>query len=200
MGMQLYKARVLEDVGADILENSVVQLALAQVLNELDVVQNQRDEAQVDLFHSALIKGKHVASPSDLLEAKKACTEPSVFVKESSTQKAPLMPYNDVVPVGDGQKMDEHPNFMVALPTAGPSKPVVVQVKLLKPAVTKEGTSRPSTKQAGTVKPAIVSTGGDNSMVIAIPIAFLVNVPQGAEAGMIEVLKLRTYVVPGALP
>ncbi|KAG5350012.1 hypothetical protein C0989_000718 [Termitomyces sp. Mn162] len=46
----LHEARVPEDVGADILDNPVVQLALAQVLNELNVVQNQRDEAHVDLF------------------------------------------------------------------------------------------------------------------------------------------------------
>ncbi|KAG5336989.1 hypothetical protein C0989_011292 [Termitomyces sp. Mn162] len=47
----LHKARVLEDVSAEILNNPVVQLALSQVLNELDVVQNQRDEACMDLFH-----------------------------------------------------------------------------------------------------------------------------------------------------
>ncbi|KAG5349742.1 hypothetical protein C0989_002092 [Termitomyces sp. Mn162] len=35
---QLHKARVPEDISADILNNPVVQLALAQVLNELDVV------------------------------------------------------------------------------------------------------------------------------------------------------------------
>ncbi|KAG5349614.1 hypothetical protein C0989_002743 [Termitomyces sp. Mn162] len=35
---QLHKAGVPEDVGADVLKNSVVQLALAQVLNELDIV------------------------------------------------------------------------------------------------------------------------------------------------------------------
>ncbi|KAG5348998.1 hypothetical protein C0989_006642 [Termitomyces sp. Mn162] len=37
---QLHKAGVPEDIGADILKNPVVQLALAQVLNELDIVQN----------------------------------------------------------------------------------------------------------------------------------------------------------------
>ncbi|KNZ77662.1 hypothetical protein J132_04556 [Termitomyces sp. J132] len=40
----------------------------------------------------------------------------------------------------------------------------------------------------------------DNTTVIATPIAFLANVPQGAEAGVIEVLTLRTYIMPGVLP
>ncbi|KAG5353041.1 hypothetical protein C0989_010847 [Termitomyces sp. Mn162] len=35
---QLHKARVPENIGADVFDNSVVQLALAQVLNELDIV------------------------------------------------------------------------------------------------------------------------------------------------------------------
>ncbi|KAG5333137.1 hypothetical protein C0989_006257 [Termitomyces sp. Mn162] len=38
----LHKARVLEDIGADVLKNPVMQLALSQVLNELDIVQNQK--------------------------------------------------------------------------------------------------------------------------------------------------------------
>ncbi|KNZ74059.1 hypothetical protein J132_08318 [Termitomyces sp. J132] len=41
----LHEAGVLENIGADVLNNPVVQLALSQVLNELDVVPNQRDEA-----------------------------------------------------------------------------------------------------------------------------------------------------------
>ncbi|KAG5732776.1 hypothetical protein E4T56_gene2844 [Termitomyces sp. T112] len=148
----------------------------------------------------ALEKGKHVATPSNPPEAKKACTEPSVFVEGSSTQRAPLVPYDDVVPAGDDRRMDKHPDFKVASSTAGPLKPMAAQAKQPKPAATNEGTSRPSTKRAGTVQPAIMSTEADNSMVIATPIAFLANVPQGSEAGMIEVLKLRTYVMPGVLP
>ncbi|KAG5335209.1 hypothetical protein C0989_001860 [Termitomyces sp. Mn162] len=97
----LHKARVLEDISADILNNPVVQLALSQVLNELDVVQNQRDEAHADLFHLAFGKGKQEATPPNSLEAKKACTKPSVFVEGSSIQRAPLVPYNDMVPAGD---------------------------------------------------------------------------------------------------
>ncbi|KAG5351660.1 hypothetical protein J132_03425 [Termitomyces sp. J132] len=81
---QLHEARVLEDVRADVLNNSMVQ-----------------DKAQTDLFHSALEKGKHVASPLQLSEVKKTCTEPSVFFKRSSTQRAPPVPYNDDVPAGN---------------------------------------------------------------------------------------------------
>ncbi|KAG5339021.1 hypothetical protein C0989_005410 [Termitomyces sp. Mn162] len=120
----LHEARVPEDVSANVLNNPVVQLALSQVLNELDVVQNQRDEAHVDLFHLALGKGKQIKTPLSPPEVKKACTEPSVFVEGSLTQRAPLMPYNDIVPAGDDQRMDEHPDFKVALSSAGPSKPV----------------------------------------------------------------------------
>ncbi|KNZ81365.1 hypothetical protein J132_01058 [Termitomyces sp. J132] len=96
--------------------------------------------------------------------------------------------------------MDEHSDFKTALSSAGPLKPVVAQVKLLMPAAIKEGTSRPSTKQAGTTKPAIALTEADNSMVVTTPIAFLANIPQGSEAGIIEDLKLRTYVMSSVLP
>ncbi|KAG5350630.1 hypothetical protein C0989_010027 [Termitomyces sp. Mn162] len=103
------------------------------------------------------------------------------------------------MPANNDQGMDEHPDFKVASSTAGPLKPVAAPMKLPKPAVTREGSSRPSTKQAGTTKPAVASTEADDSIVITTPIAFLANVLQGAEAGMIEVLKSRTYVMPSAL-
>ncbi|KAG5352397.1 hypothetical protein C0989_002486 [Termitomyces sp. Mn162] len=115
-------------------------------------------------------------------------------------QRAPLMLYNNMVPASDDQSMDKCPDLKVALSFAGLSKPVVAQVKPPKPATMKKGTSRPSTKRAGTVQPAIASTEADNSIVVATPIAFLANVSQGSEAGMIEVLKSRTYVMPGVLP
>ncbi|KAG5335693.1 hypothetical protein C0989_000706 [Termitomyces sp. Mn162] len=51
---QLHNARVLEDIGVDVLENPVVQLALTQVLNQFDTVRSQRDKACSDLFQSAL--------------------------------------------------------------------------------------------------------------------------------------------------
>ncbi|KAG5340639.1 hypothetical protein C0989_000894 [Termitomyces sp. Mn162] len=110
------------------------------------------------------------------------------------------MPYDDMVPAGDDQRMDELPDFKAALSSAGPSKPVAAKAKLPKPVATKEGTSKSSTKKAGTRQSAAIVTEADNSTVIATPIAFLVNVPQGAEAGVIEVLKLRTYVMPSVLP
>ncbi|KAG5732400.1 hypothetical protein E4T56_gene11337 [Termitomyces sp. T112] len=75
----LYEAGVPENIRADILNNSAVQLALAQVLNKLDIV----------------------ASPLQPSEAKKACMEPSVFVKGSPTQRAPLVPYDNDVLAGD---------------------------------------------------------------------------------------------------
>ncbi|KAG5335794.1 hypothetical protein C0989_000304 [Termitomyces sp. Mn162] len=110
------------------------------------------------------------------------------------------MPYNDVVPASDDQRMDEHSDFKAASSSAELSKSVVAQAKLPKPAAIKEGTSRPSTKQAGTTKPAVASTEADDCIVITIPIAFPANVPQRSEAGMTEVLKLRTYYMPSALP
>ncbi|KAG5716348.1 hypothetical protein E4T56_gene8682 [Termitomyces sp. T112] len=177
-----------------------VQLALAQDLNELDVVQNQRDEAHADLFHSVLGKGKHVATPPNLLEAKKPCTEPSVFLEGSLTQRAPLMPYDDMVPAGDDQRMDEHPDFKAASSSTEPSKPVAAQVKPPKPVATKKGPSKPSTKGAGTEKPAAMVTEADDSTVVTTPISFPANVPQRSEASVIEVLESRTYVMPGVLP
>ncbi|KAG5350694.1 hypothetical protein C0989_009674 [Termitomyces sp. Mn162] len=140
----------------------------------------------------ALEKEKQVAFPPQLLEAKKACTEPSVFVKSSSTQRAPLVPYNDDVPASDDQRMDKHPDFKVSLSTAGSSKPAAAKAEPLKPVVTKAGLSRSATAKASTVKPA-------NPVVIATLVAFPANVPQRSEAGMIEVLKLRTYNIPTAL-
>ncbi|KAG5335749.1 hypothetical protein C0989_000472 [Termitomyces sp. Mn162] len=196
----LHEARVPEDVGANILENPVVQLALAQVLSELDVVQNQRDEAHADLFHSALGKGKQIATPSNPPEAKKAHTEPSVFVKGSSTQRAPLVPYNNRVPASDDQRMDECPDFKVASSSVGPYKPVAAKIKLPKPSAGKEGMSKPSTKKASTRQATAMMIEADNSTVVATPIAFPANVPQGAEAGIIKVLKLRTYAMPSVLP
>ena len=46
----LYNAGVLEDVRTDILQDPVVQIAFNQVLNKLDIVTTQRDEAYKDLF------------------------------------------------------------------------------------------------------------------------------------------------------
>ncbi|KNZ73142.1 hypothetical protein J132_00977 [Termitomyces sp. J132] len=109
------------------------------------------------------------------------------------------MPYDNIVPAGDDQVMDKHPDFKVALSSAGPSKSVAAQVKLSKLAATKEGVVKSFTKWAGTAKPAVVLIEADNFVVIATLIAFPVNVLQESEAGMIEVLKLRTYVMPGAL-
>ncbi|KAG5338732.1 hypothetical protein C0989_006396 [Termitomyces sp. Mn162] len=149
---QLHEARVLEDVGADILDNPVVQLALSQVLSELDIICNQRDEAQMDLFHSASGKEKHVASPPQLPEAKKAHTKPSLFVKGSSTQRALPVPYDDDVPASDDQRMDEHPDFMVPLPVAGPSNPVTAKDRPPKPAVAKAELSRSTMTKAGKVE------------------------------------------------
>ncbi|KNZ80343.1 hypothetical protein J132_06324 [Termitomyces sp. J132] len=177
----LHESRVPEDVGADILDNPVVQLALAQVLNELNV-------------------RKRVATPPNPPEAKKVCIDPSVFVKGSSTQRAPLMPYDDIVPASDDYRMDKHPDFKVASSSAGPSKPVAAKVKLPKPAVTKDGMSKPSMKKAGTRQSSAIVTEADNSTVVAMTIAFLANVSQGAEADVIKVLELRISVMPGMLP
>ncbi|KAG5727754.1 hypothetical protein E4T56_gene20812 [Termitomyces sp. T112] len=178
----LHKARVPEDIDADVLNNPV------------------RDEACTDLFCLALGKEKWVATTPDPLEAKKACTEPSVFVKRSLTQRAPIMPYNNMVPASNNQKIDKHPDFKMALSSAGPSKLVAAKVKLPKLVATKERMSKPSTKKAGTGQSSAIVTEADNSMVIATPIAFLTNIPLESEAGMIKVLRSRTYVMPGALP
>ncbi|KAG5332542.1 hypothetical protein C0989_006973, partial [Termitomyces sp. Mn162] len=196
---QFHESRVPEDVGADIFNNLIVQLALAQVLNELDIVCNQRDEAQTDFFHLVLEKGKLHASPSQLPEVKKACTEPSVFVKESSTQRAPPVPYGNDVPAGNDQRMDEHPDLKASLSTTGPSSPVAAKARLPNPAADNAGLSRSTTTKAGTAKPAVTPVVADDLVVVATPIAFPANVPQGSEAGMIEVLKPRTYIIPSGL-
>ncbi|KAG5335169.1 hypothetical protein C0989_002042 [Termitomyces sp. Mn162] len=107
-------------------------------------------------------KEKQIATPPNPPEAKKAYTEPSVFVKGSSTQRAPLVPYDDRVPAGDDQRMDKHPDFKAALSYKGGN------IKAL---------YKESWHWAG-----------------------LSNVPQGAEAGVIKVLDLRTYVMPSVLP
>ncbi|KAG5352724.1 hypothetical protein C0989_000769 [Termitomyces sp. Mn162] len=64
-------------------------------------VPEDRNEAPADLFCSVLEKGKQIATPPNPLEAKKACTEPSVFVKGSLIQRALLMPYDDIVLAGN---------------------------------------------------------------------------------------------------
>ncbi|KAG5334149.1 hypothetical protein C0989_004290 [Termitomyces sp. Mn162] len=197
---QLHEAGVPEDVGADILDNPIFQLTLAQVLNELDVVQFQRDKACADLFHAVFRKGKRIATPPNSPEVKKTCTKPSVFGEGFSTQMAPLVPYDDIIPAGNDQRTDKCPDFKAALSSAGPSKPVAAKVKLPKPAATKKGTSKPSTKKAGTGQSSAMVIEADNSMVVTTTIAFLANVPQEAEAGIIEFLKSRTYVMPGMLP
>ncbi|KAG5337515.1 hypothetical protein C0989_009425 [Termitomyces sp. Mn162] len=46
----LHDAGVPEEVGANVLENSVVQLTLFQVQNQLGTVRNQNNKAQSDLF------------------------------------------------------------------------------------------------------------------------------------------------------
>ncbi|KAG5717162.1 hypothetical protein E4T56_gene10092 [Termitomyces sp. T112] len=174
----LHEAGVSEDDGADILDNPV---------------------AQMDLFHSTLEKEKHVASPPQLPEAKKAHTEPSVFVKGSLTQRAPPVPYDDDVPAGDDQRMDECPDLKVLLPIAGPSSPAAAKARPPKLAVAKAGPSRSTTLKAGTAKPAVTPVVADNPVIVATLIVFPANMPWVSEAGMIEVLKPRTYIISSIL-
>ncbi|KNZ77452.1 hypothetical protein J132_05410 [Termitomyces sp. J132] len=162
---QLHEARAPEDIGADVLNNP-------------------RDEAHADIFLSALEKGKWIATLPNLPEAKKACTEPSVFVKGFLTQRAPLVPYNGRVPAGDDQRMDKCSDFKVASSLAGPSKLVVAKAKAAKT----------SSNQGGNVKALHKESWHQAGCCNA-------NVFQGAEAGVIiKVLKSRTYVMPGVLP
>ncbi|KAG5719719.1 hypothetical protein E4T56_gene18511 [Termitomyces sp. T112] len=155
--------------------------------------------AQTDLFHSALGKEKQVASPLQLPEAKKACTEPSVFVGGSSIQRAPFVPYDDDLPAGDDQRMDKHPDFKASLPIAGLSSPAMAKARLPKPAAAKAGPSRSTTTKANSVKPAITPIVADDPVVVATLIAFPVNMPWGSKVGMIEVLKSRIYIIPSFL-
>ncbi|KAG5735102.1 hypothetical protein E4T56_gene20496 [Termitomyces sp. T112] len=187
----LYEAGVPVDIRADILDNHIVQLTISQVLNKFDIVCNQRDEAQTDLFHSALGKGKQVVSPPQLPEAKKALIEPFVFVEGFLTQRASPVPYDNDVPAGDNQRMDKHPDFKVSLPITGPASPVVAKARPLKPAAAKVGLSRSTTTKAGTAKPAITPVVADNP-VEPIPVAhwnphdeeFFVTQVQAAQAAM----------------
>ncbi|KNZ72569.1 hypothetical protein J132_02729 [Termitomyces sp. J132] len=88
--------------------------------------------------------------------------------------------------------MDKCPDFKVSPSTAGLLTLAAAKAGLPKPAVAKAGPSRSATVKAGTAKLA-------NPVVIATLIAFSANVLQGSEAKVIEVLKLRTYVIPTAL-
>ncbi|KAG5338616.1 hypothetical protein C0989_006815 [Termitomyces sp. Mn162] len=165
---QLHNARVPEDVGADILEYPIVQLAVAQFLNELNLVRTQKDEAHLDLFHSALGKEQGVAFPPQVPKAKRACTKSSVSVKGFSTQRAPLVPYNDQIPTGEDQLMDVHPDFGVSTATAVSSKP--------------------ATAKAGFIEPAMSTNVADNPVVVATLVSLLANMPMGAEDGTIEII------------
>ncbi|KAG5330271.1 hypothetical protein C0989_009029, partial [Termitomyces sp. Mn162] len=113
--------------------------------------------------------------------------------------KAQLVPYDDDVPAGDDQRMDKHPDYKVFLSTARPLKQVVAKAGPLKLVAVEAGPSRSATAKAGTVKPATTSVVAANPMVVATPVAFSPNVPQEPEVGMIEVLELRTYIIPTAL-
>lgn len=50
---QLHNAGVPEDIGIDILKSLMVQIALKQVLNELDLVKQQHNEAWKDFYKTA---------------------------------------------------------------------------------------------------------------------------------------------------
>ncbi|KAG5340732.1 hypothetical protein C0989_000511 [Termitomyces sp. Mn162] len=76
---------------------------------------------------------------------------------------------------------------------------MAVKARLPKLAVAKAGPSRSTTTKAGNAKPAITPVVADNPVVVATPITFPAKVPQGSEVRMIEVLKLRTYIIPSSL-
>ncbi|KAG6889318.1 hypothetical protein C0995_001974, partial [Termitomyces sp. Mi166 len=67
----LHDARVLQEVDAGVLKNPVMQLAFTQVLNELNTMCQQKDEACADLFCQALEKEKRIAFPSQPLHKPK---------------------------------------------------------------------------------------------------------------------------------
>ena len=56
-----------EDIETDVLQDPVVQITFYQVLNELDIVTTQRDEAHKDLYQAAIGRGKQTASPTEEL-------------------------------------------------------------------------------------------------------------------------------------
>ena len=63
----MHNVGVLEDVGTNVWQDLVVQIAFNQVLNELDIVTTQRDEAHKDLYQAVMGKGKQTASPAEEL-------------------------------------------------------------------------------------------------------------------------------------
>ena len=63
----LHDADVLEDVGIDVLQDPIVQIAFTQVLNELDIVMTQQDEAYKDLYCVTMRRGKQTASSAEEL-------------------------------------------------------------------------------------------------------------------------------------
>ncbi|KAG5337218.1 hypothetical protein C0989_010259 [Termitomyces sp. Mn162] len=85
--------------------------------------------------------------------------------------------------------MNKHPDFKVPPSTAGPLKLVVAKAVPSRLAMAKTSSAKPATT-------LLVAT---NSVVVATLIAFPANVLYGSEAGMIEVLKPRTYNILTAL-
>ncbi|KNZ72594.1 hypothetical protein J132_02595 [Termitomyces sp. J132] len=110
-----------------------------------------------------------------------------------------LVPYDDDVPASNDQRMDKHLDFKASLSTAGLLKPAMAKAGPPKPTVAKTGPSWSTTANTGSTKPATTPVVADNPVVVTTPVAFPVNVLEESEAEMIEVLKLRTYIIPSVL-
>ena len=63
----MHNVGVPEDIGTNDLQDPVVQIAFNQVLNELDIVTTQCNEAYKDLYHIAIGRGKWKASSAEKL-------------------------------------------------------------------------------------------------------------------------------------
>ena len=59
----LHNTGVPEDIRINVLKDPVVQIAFNQVLNELEIMKKQCDEAHKDLYCAALEVWKITASP-----------------------------------------------------------------------------------------------------------------------------------------
>ena len=53
----MHNAGVPKDIGLNILQDPVVQIAFNQVLNELDIVTTQCNEAHKDLYNAIIVRG-----------------------------------------------------------------------------------------------------------------------------------------------
>ena len=202
----MHNADVLEDDGINVLQDPVVQIAFNQVLNKLDVVITQHDEACKDLYWVAMGKGKQTASPTEELPWKIQKQD----LPLSSIDRAPVLPYIETVHQGKDVVMEDQPSEQLIKEKKGdkpsPPKMIVTGSANLVP-IAPAGPVRLMQIPVGSTSALPASNvggasaaNGSKSASLAIPIHFPRNVPQGADVGTIEVEAPQTYSFPKKYP